>query len=72
MTNGKRGGKLVSTLAPIAGGIVLLLTAFVLRELFHIHGQPVVLISILVGGIVIVAIIRISKRAQDQSSDEEG
>ena len=65
-----RGNLIADQLAPLAGAAALLLTALILRDAFHIHREVAVLVGVLVGGLVLSAIIKIRRGANDRSDND--
>lgn len=61
----------VFQIALLAACAVLFLTAFILREALHIHRQLSVFAGILVGGIVLMVILRVNRRAGRRPGNED-
>jgi hypothetical protein len=51
-------------LALLVSGGTIILTAFILREAFHVHREPSVYLGILVGATLLFVLLKTGRRAQ--------
>ena len=58
-------------LALLATGAVITLTAFIIREVLHVHREASVDLGVLVGAVVFFVILRLRRRAEGRSESKD-